>query len=219
MSSQMLIEVGFIILAKMQTANNVTNLIDTSANEDSQKLETESWNRILSGRISPMEDGELWGLAFVSNRKVTELSSGYPMPSGKHVHHYAQNSAHRRRSAKQFPAAIQDARIVVTKMLELNKDSREFNVRVKVKNWSPPEPCIQRIPVYNWIVRKGRRHAFCLVSRHSWFLALINELLMHTATILKHKICARPRYAPHPDGVLLSFLIVSFESASCRCCC
>ena len=167
MSSQMLIEVGFIILAKMQTVNNVTNLIDTSANEDSQKLETESWNRILSGRISPMEDGELWGLAFVSNRKVTELSSGYPMPSGKHVHHYAQNSAHRRRSAKQFPAAIQDARIVVTKMLELNKDSREFNVRVKVKNWSPPEPCIQRIPVYNWIVRKGRRHAFCLVSRHS----------------------------------------------------
>jgi len=42
MSSQMLIEVGFIILAKMQTVNNVTNLIDTSANEDSQKLETES---------------------------------------------------------------------------------------------------------------------------------------------------------------------------------
>jgi len=42
MSSQILIEVGFIILAKMQTANNVTNLINTSANEDNQKLETES---------------------------------------------------------------------------------------------------------------------------------------------------------------------------------
>jgi len=89
------------------------------------------------------------------------------MPSGKHVHHYAQNSAHRRRSAKQFPAAIQDARIVVTKMLELNKDSREFNVRVKVKNWSPPEPCIQRIPVFIRIVRKGLRHAFLPVGRHS----------------------------------------------------
>ena len=77
------------------------------------------------------------------------------------------NSAHIRENAKQFPAAIQDARIVVTKMLELNKDSEELEVRVKVKNWSPPEPCIQRIPVYNRVVRKGRRHAFCPLSRLS----------------------------------------------------
>ena len=98
---------------------------------------------------------------------MTELSSGYPMPSGKHVHHYAQNSAHRRRSAKQFPAAKQNTGIVATNMLKLNKDNEGPNVRIKVKRLSPPEPCIQRIPVYNRVVRKGRRHAFCPLSRLS----------------------------------------------------